>query len=164
METTSQGSSNPNTKSEPSLATETIQPKLEGNENNQDSHIKEKNSLTTGDQELLRSILEEIHELNERQTYEPIKSQFLWTSLSQFLGIICAVVFGVFGVLTWKDGNKANESALIANQVALISFCQAEQSVSLSLIVASPSPSLRSPACRQSILLNLKYLAYTGVP
>lgn len=152
MEATSKGSSNTNTKSELSLATETIQPKSEGIENIQDSYGKEQNSLTADDQSFLLLILEEIHKLNESQTYEPIKSQFLWTSLSQFLGIVCAIVFGVFSVLAWKDGNKANESALIANQVALISFCQTEQSVSISPIVASRGSGLRSSSCRESCL------------
>jgi hypothetical protein len=99
-------------------------------------------SLTTSD--LLDSInskipppetvLEELailRAIHKQLRSESTKVQFLWNAFLQITGIVFVIVFGVFSVMAYKIGEKANTQASEANQLALLSLCFGSNSVSL---------------------------------
>jgi hypothetical protein len=47
------------------------------------------------------------------------------------MGIVFVIVFGVFSVMAYKIGEKANAQASEANQLSLLSLCFGINSVSL---------------------------------
>ena len=67
----------------------------------------------------------------------PIKSQYIWVAILQTVGVIAAIVFGVFAVLAYvvaRDANTlatnaielsstSNDLSDIANRLALLAYC-----------------------------------------
>lgn len=164
------GSSDTNPKPELSAVTETGQPNSEDIAKIEASHSKEKHSMKTTHEPLLLSILEELREIREAQKYEPIKPQFLWTFVLQLFGVAFAIVFGVFAVFGWKSGNHANDltttanddannNALLANKIALISLCLTEQSVSIIPIFA-----LLIPTCSLHVIGSVRKILVSHPP
>jgi hypothetical protein len=77
----------------------------------------------------------------------PIKAQFIWNTVLQILGLIAASLFGAFSILAYvvaHEGNSislyaaslsqiANKESVIANQLALLAYCQSNTFMSLLL-------------------------------
>jgi hypothetical protein len=63
---------------------------------------------------------------------ESTKAQFLWNAFLQIMGIVFVIIFGVFSVMAYKIGERANTQASEANQLALLSLCFTSNSVSCS--------------------------------
>lgn len=58
------------------------------------------------------------------QCREKEVTAFRWLDRTyQILGILAAIAFGLFGVLAWKVGVEANKEARVANQMAVINYC-----------------------------------------
>jgi len=51
------------------------------------------------------------------------KRQMILNFFLAFVGIIWAVVFGIFSILAWKSSEKANKISELANLIALADMC-----------------------------------------
>jgi hypothetical protein len=80
------------------------------------------------------TVLEELailRAIHKQLRSESTKVQFLWNAFLQITGIVFVIVFGVFSVMAYKIGERANTQASEANQLALLSLCFGSNSVSL---------------------------------
>ncbi|PMD28679.1 hypothetical protein NA56DRAFT_640267 [Hyaloscypha hepaticicola] len=72
------------------------------------------------------TVLEELkilRAIHKQLRSESTKIQFLWNAFLQIMGIVFVIIFGVFSVMAYKIGQRANTQASEANQLALLSLC-----------------------------------------
>lgn len=55
--------------------------------------------------------------------------QFVWNAVLQTVVVAIALLFGMFSIFAWHGQYKANNIAVQANQIALLSVCLSNNSV-----------------------------------
>ena len=70
-----------------------------------------------------------LEKIQKQLQSESTKTQFVWNAFLQIAGITFAVIFGAFAIIAFKIGEQANIQSSQANQLALLSFCYASNSV-----------------------------------
>lgn len=68
-------------------------------------------------------VLEAIRDNIGSSAKKTTKTQFIWNSILQTVGLVIGILFGIFAILLYRTTEIANRQALVSNQLTLMTLC-----------------------------------------